>query len=344
MCVSSEVLTEYREVLARPKFAALDRRAVGSCYLLIESEAIRVIPSGRLSISPDPDDNRLYECAEAAQAEYLVTGNTKHFPRGHGKTAIVTPRQLWAILKTRRPAHNRSAPPEPVRQVCPPILPCYHGILPMQIEKVYEPQRFEPHWAQWWIDSGIFRAYCQARRARIFARHSAAQRHRLAAHGPHAGAHRDRCHRPLASHAAATTRSGCPAPTTPASPRRWWSSANSPKKASIAATWAARNSKSASGSGRRESGGTIKRQMVRLGASCDWSPRALHARPGPLPRRPRSLRPPLRKRPDLSRRVHGQLVPALPHRHLRSRSGARRDRGPPLAHPLPGERHAGPLS
>jgi valyl-tRNA synthetase len=28
----------------------------------------------------------------------------------------------------------------------------------MQIEKVYEPQRFEPHWAQWWIDSNIFRA------------------------------------------------------------------------------------------------------------------------------------------------------------------------------------------
>jgi valyl-tRNA synthetase len=29
----------------------------------------------------------------------------------------------------------------------------------MQLEKVYEPQRFEPHWAQWWIDTGIFRAY-----------------------------------------------------------------------------------------------------------------------------------------------------------------------------------------
>ena len=28
----------------------------------------------------------------------------------------------------------------------------------MQIEKVYEPQRFEKHWAQWWIDTGIFRA------------------------------------------------------------------------------------------------------------------------------------------------------------------------------------------
>jgi len=28
----------------------------------------------------------------------------------------------------------------------------------MQIEKVYEPQRFEPRWAQWWIDQGFFHA------------------------------------------------------------------------------------------------------------------------------------------------------------------------------------------
>ena len=27
----------------------------------------------------------------------------------------------------------------------------------MQLDKVYEPLRFEPHWAQWWIDQGIFR-------------------------------------------------------------------------------------------------------------------------------------------------------------------------------------------
>ena len=27
----------------------------------------------------------------------------------------------------------------------------------MQLEKVYEPQRFEPHWAQWWIESQIYR-------------------------------------------------------------------------------------------------------------------------------------------------------------------------------------------
>src|ERR1017187_10364462 len=44
--------------------------------------------------------------------------------------------------------------PDAKQPPCPPDI----MIFPMQIEKVYEPQRFEPHWAQWWIDSGIFRA------------------------------------------------------------------------------------------------------------------------------------------------------------------------------------------
>ncbi|MBV9084103.1 MAG: valine--tRNA ligase, partial [Acidobacteriaceae bacterium] len=30
------------------------------------------------------------------------------------------------------------------------------------LDKVYEPQRFEPHWAQWWIDSGLYRANAAA--------------------------------------------------------------------------------------------------------------------------------------------------------------------------------------
>src|SRR6266853_5374437 len=31
----------------------------------------------------------------------------------------------------------------------------------MQLDKVYEPQRFEPHWAQWWVESGIYHAKWQ---------------------------------------------------------------------------------------------------------------------------------------------------------------------------------------
>src|SRR4051794_5741553 len=28
----------------------------------------------------------------------------------------------------------------------------------MELNKVYEPARFEPHWAQWWIDLSLYRA------------------------------------------------------------------------------------------------------------------------------------------------------------------------------------------
>jgi predicted nucleic acid-binding protein len=35
----------------------------------------------RLDVTSDPDDNMFLECADAARADYLVTGNPKHFPR-----------------------------------------------------------------------------------------------------------------------------------------------------------------------------------------------------------------------------------------------------------------------
>src|ERR1035438_6805333 len=44
------------------------------------------------------------------------------------------------------------------RKRLPHRIPLLKWKSPMKIEKVYEPLRFEPHWAQWWIDTGIFRA------------------------------------------------------------------------------------------------------------------------------------------------------------------------------------------
>ncbi len=40
---------------------------------------------------------------------------------------------------------------------------------PAALEKVYEPQRFEPHWAQWWIESAIYHVDAnQAKEGRVF--------------------------------------------------------------------------------------------------------------------------------------------------------------------------------
>ena len=77
---------------------------------------------------------------------------------------------------------------------------------------------------------------------------------------------------PLRAHARATMCSGSPAPITPASRRRWSSSASSWRSQSRPAhDSGARSSCAASGSGRRRAARTIVNQLKRLGASCDWS-------------------------------------------------------------------------
>lgn len=57
-----------------------------------------VVGTGIVAVSADPKDNMVLACAEAAAADYLVTGNTAagHFPAIYGCTQIVTSRQFLA--------------------------------------------------------------------------------------------------------------------------------------------------------------------------------------------------------------------------------------------------------
>lgn len=98
LCVSEDVLAEYREVLSRPRFARLDSTAVSRLLALIEREATMVTPTQRLAISADDSDNRFYECADAAGADYIVTGNIKHFTKPYKNTEIINGRGLLELL------------------------------------------------------------------------------------------------------------------------------------------------------------------------------------------------------------------------------------------------------
>jgi hypothetical protein len=51
-----------------------------------------------LTISDHEDDNRIYECAAAATADYIITENTKHFKKPYKTTRIVSARQLLGLL------------------------------------------------------------------------------------------------------------------------------------------------------------------------------------------------------------------------------------------------------
>jgi predicted nucleic acid-binding protein len=53
-----------------------------------------VSPAVNVTAACDTDDSQFLECAEAAQANYLVTANIRHFPEVWKETRIVTPREF----------------------------------------------------------------------------------------------------------------------------------------------------------------------------------------------------------------------------------------------------------
>ena len=95
--VSQLILEEYADVLSRPELKI--RKGLRRQLLqLIRNRSNLVVPSRRLEVSSDPDDNRFLECADAARADYLVTGNLRHFPRFWKKTKIITPREFIGLV------------------------------------------------------------------------------------------------------------------------------------------------------------------------------------------------------------------------------------------------------
>jgi len=95
--VTEAVLAEYQQVLARPEFKirkGLRRQLVQ----LIKNRAQPVSPVRVLQIAKDPDDDKFLECADSARADYLITGNLRHFPRFWKNTKVITSREFISIV------------------------------------------------------------------------------------------------------------------------------------------------------------------------------------------------------------------------------------------------------
>jgi putative PIN family toxin of toxin-antitoxin system len=95
--VSPAILAEYREVVARRELKI--RRGLRQQLLqLIKNRAQLVNPVHALEITKDPEDNKFLECADAARADYLITGNQRHFPKFWKKTKVITAREFISIV------------------------------------------------------------------------------------------------------------------------------------------------------------------------------------------------------------------------------------------------------
>ena len=101
MFVSAAVLAEYEEVLHRPRLK-FDPTHIEASLADIRDTAELVQPTRNIEeIMKDEPDNRFLECADAAGAEYIITGNTKHFPQVFENHQN---RHAPAVFRTRRAA------------------------------------------------------------------------------------------------------------------------------------------------------------------------------------------------------------------------------------------------
>jgi len=101
LCTSEPILAEYERVLKSPKFN-LNPGRIARSLKEIRSASNFVDPTVTLSVSPDEADNRFLECAEAAGAHFLVTGNKRHFPKQWSTTQVVTARRLIELVGRSR--------------------------------------------------------------------------------------------------------------------------------------------------------------------------------------------------------------------------------------------------
>lgn len=95
--VSRPILLEYQDVLSRPELK-IRRGLRQELMQLVRSHSHSVAPKRQLHITADAGDNKFLECADVARADYLVTGNQRHFPMYWKRTKVISSREFIMLV------------------------------------------------------------------------------------------------------------------------------------------------------------------------------------------------------------------------------------------------------
>jgi len=86
--MTTEILEEYAGVLAvlqvRPS-------VIGRVVNLLREEAEWIEPRRTVEAAPDPSDSAFWTCADAADADFVVTLNRRDFPQARLKARVIGP-------------------------------------------------------------------------------------------------------------------------------------------------------------------------------------------------------------------------------------------------------------
>jgi uncharacterized protein len=103
----ARILSEYQEVLRRPKFGFEEEKVATLIdYIVFRGQAIA--PSPLPHSLPDTDDEPFLEVTLASQAVCLVTGNQRHFPADRWQGAkVISPNEFLIFYKNKQAEKKR---------------------------------------------------------------------------------------------------------------------------------------------------------------------------------------------------------------------------------------------
>lgn len=87
--------------MSRDKFHRyIAKESLDAFFIQLMAVGRLITPTQKVvAIQDDPSDNIFLECAWEAQADFLVTGNTRHFPfKTFHKTKIVSPDGFLQVI------------------------------------------------------------------------------------------------------------------------------------------------------------------------------------------------------------------------------------------------------
>ena len=103
----ARILTEYADVLARPKFH-FDLEQVRVLLEQIRLDGLSVAGTPLASRLPDPTDEPFLEAALAGDAACVITGNSKHFPASKRQgMAVLSPADFLDLYRQQSRRGNR---------------------------------------------------------------------------------------------------------------------------------------------------------------------------------------------------------------------------------------------
>lgn len=98
LCFDERIVSEYRDVLTRSKFE-FDRELVEELIGFLESAGSPTLATPLAVTLPDPWDQMFIEVAVSGNADCLVTGNLRHFPKSaRAGVRVVSPREFVDVL------------------------------------------------------------------------------------------------------------------------------------------------------------------------------------------------------------------------------------------------------